>query len=122
MLDDNPVTDLTQDQCWDFLGSTSSVGSLPPIAGEVHITPVNYVGRTAPDLPHRRGQQAARVTMNNDALEADEFTDTEATSVVPVRQRRDPRRRRGGRRRQPAAAGPWVATTKLVVVAITVSK
>ncbi|GAA1753085.1 pyridoxamine 5'-phosphate oxidase family protein [Nostocoides vanveenii] len=123
MLDDNPVTDLTQDQCWDFLGQHEFGRLAFHLAGEVHITPVNYVVdgqrlifRTA------EGNKLLGVTMNNDvAFEADEFTDTEATSVV-LRGSAETLEGDEADAVDHLPLRPWVATTKLVVVAITVSE
>lgn len=123
MLDDNPVTDLTQDECWEFLGQHEFGRLAFHLAGEVHITPINYVVdgnrvifRTA------EGNKLLGVTMNDDvAFEADQFTDTEATSVV-LRGRAETLEGDAADAVDNLPLRPWVATTKLVVVAIDVTE
>ena len=120
MLDDSPITVLSEEQCWDLLRQNEFGRLAFHLAGEVHITPINYVVdedrlifRTA------EGSKLLGVVMNSDvAFEIDHITEDSATSVVlrgsavvlegdeadfvdtlPLR--------------------PWVDTTKLVVVCIT---
>ena len=84
MLNESPVHDLSDEQCWEFLGNHEFGRLAFHLAGEVHIAPVNYVAdngrlifRTA------EGNKLLGVTMNQDvAFEVDQFTDDAATSVV----------------------------------------
>ncbi|MBK6884983.1 MAG: pyridoxamine 5'-phosphate oxidase family protein [Tetrasphaera sp.] len=123
MLDENPITPLSAEQCWDLLRQNEFGRLAFHLAGEVHITPINYVVdedrlifRTA------EGGKLLGVVMNDDvAFEIDEIDDEQATSVVL----------RGSARILEGDEAdfvdtlplrPWVDTTKLVVVAITPSE
>ena len=84
MIEEDPVTILTEGECWEML-SREEFGRLAfHLAGEVHITPINYVVdgrrllfRTA------EGGKLLGVAMNDDvAFEIDDFGDTRASSVV----------------------------------------
>ncbi|MGB4835584.1 MAG: pyridoxamine 5'-phosphate oxidase family protein, partial [Nostocoides sp.] len=43
MLNESPVHDLSDEQCWEFLGNHEFGRLAFHLAGEVHIAPVNYV-------------------------------------------------------------------------------
>lgn len=82
--DGNPVLDLTDDQSWRLVESTSHGRLVVSVAGEPDIFPVNYVAagrkiylRTAP------GNKLAQLTINDAVLfEADGVLSDEAWSVV----------------------------------------
>ncbi|HRC40625.1 pyridoxamine 5'-phosphate oxidase family protein [Nostocoides sp.] len=120
MLNESPVHDLSDEQCWEFLGNHEFGRLAFHLAGEVHIAPVNYVAdngrlifRTA------EGNKLLGVTMNQDvAFEVDQFTDDAATSVV-LRGVAETLEGPDADRADTLPLRPWVATTKLVVVAIT---
>ena len=123
MIEEDPVTILTEGECWEML-SREEFGRLAfHLAGEVHITPINYVVdgrrllfRTA------EGGKLLGVAMNDDvAFEIDDFGDTLASSVVL--------RGRASILEGPDAdivdnlpLRPWVPTTKLMVVEIRVDE
>lgn len=115
----DPTSTLSEDQCWEFLRRHEFGRLAFHLAGEVHITPINYaldgrriIFRTA------EGSKLLGVHMNRDvAFEVDEFTETHAQSVVI----------RGDAEQLEGSAAyvadsiplrPWVPTAKFNVVAI----
>lgn len=119
MDENDPVEELTTDECWEML-TANEFGRLAFHLGpEVHLTPINYavyertlLFRTAP------GSKLVGVLMNPDVVfEIDEFTDDRARSVVV----------RGSARRldedqqhraDEVPLRPWVPTHKYEVVEI----
>lgn len=81
---DDESSELTSEECWDFLRS-SEFGRLAfHLGDEVHIVPVNYAvdGETLL-IRTAEGSKLLGVVMNEDcAFEIDEFDDDEASSVV----------------------------------------
>ena len=83
--DENPIHVLDDEQSWDFLEAHEFGRLAFHLIGEVHITPINYVSDSRARLLFRtsEGNKLLAVTMNDDvAFEVDEFSDTNATSVV----------------------------------------
>lgn len=119
MLDEEPVSQLTEEQCWELL-ERHEFGRLAfHLVGEVHITPINYtvdaerlVFRTA------EGSKLLGVVMNDDvAFEIDDIDEEQATSVVL----RGTAEVLEGSDREVVDSlplRPWVDTSKSIVVAI----
>ena len=114
-----PMSVLSTEQCWDFLRE-QEVGRLAfHLADEVHITPINYgvahetiLFRTAP------GSKLLGLVMNADVtFEIDEFTETEARSVI-VRGRARLLEEDEAHRSDNLRLRPWVPTSKYNVVEI----
>lgn len=116
----DPVTKLTQDQCWELLREKEFGRLAYHLAGEVHLVPINYATdgerlffRTAP------GSKLLGIVMNEDvAFEVDRITDTEATSVI-LRGRAHLLEGEEERLVVDLPLRPWVPTLKFNVVAIT---
>ena len=116
----NPVTRLTQDECWEMLCSNEFGRLAYHLAGEVHIVPVNYATdgerlyfRTA------EGSKLLGVVMNADvAFEIDTITEAAATSVV-LRGRAELLEGDEEESVEQLPLRPWVPTLKFNVVAIT---
>ena len=119
MSEENPISVLSTEECWDLLRAHEFGRLAFHLADEVHLTPVNYavdgetlLFRTA------EGSKLLGVEMNADvAFEIDEFDEHHATSVVL----------RGVARRLPEDEAhraeniplrPWVPTLKYDVVEI----
>lgn len=84
MLDESPVTQLTDEECWEFLRANEFGRLAFHLAGEVHIAPINYAADTD-RLVFRtaEGNKLLGMTMNDDvAFETDQVVDEVATSVV----------------------------------------
>lgn len=123
MLEEDPVNILTEDECWELLEQHEFGRLAFHLAGEVHITPINYV------IDERRllfrtaeGGKLLGVAMNHDvAFEIDDFSEETATSVVL---RGQARILEGDEADvvDNLPLRPWVATTKLVVVEILVAE
>ncbi len=116
---DDPIRELTQDECWEMLGN-HTFGRLAFHLGlEVHLTPVNYavesrtlLFRTAP------GNKLVGVEMNSDVVfEIDEYDATSARSVIVrgVARRLDEDQQH---RADEVPLHPWVPTPKYEVVEI----
>ncbi len=123
MLEEDPVKILTEDECWELLAEHEFGRLAFHLAGEVHITPINYV------IDERRllfrtaeGSKLLGVAMNHDvAFEIDDFTDETATSVV-IRGQAHILEGDEADVVDNLPLRPWVATTKLVVVEILVGE
>ena len=119
MTDENPVSILSDEECWEFLGSQEFGRLAFHLAEQVHITPINYavdagtlLFRTA------EGSKLLAVVMNPDiAFEVDAYDDETAVSVIL----------RGGarlleedeaHRSENVPLRPWVPTLKYNVVEI----
>jgi len=84
MSDDEPIGMMTTEQCWDML-RTHEFGRLAyHLAGEVHLTPINYaVDHDTLLFRTAEGSKLLAVEMNPDvAFEIDEFDEHHARSVV----------------------------------------
>lgn len=120
MSEENPITDLTTEECWEFLRSQEFGRLAFHLADEVHITPVNYavdgetlLFRTA------EGSKLLGVVMNADvAFEIDSFDEAHAKSVIlrgTARQLDELEEHRA----ENVPLRPWVPTLKFNVVEIT---
>jgi len=119
MSEQEAIGVMTPEECWEML-RTHEFGRLAfHLAGEVHLTPINYavdgdtlLFRTA------EGSKLLAVEMNPDvAFEIDEFDDEHATSVVL----RGVARHLGEaeeHRAENVPLRPWVPTLKYDVVEI----
>lgn len=119
-MDDETVTTLTTEECWDLLRS-HELGRLAfHLADEVHLVPVNYavdddtlLFRTA------EGSKLLGVVMNPDvAFEIDEYDEDSAVSVV-VRGRAEVLDEHDEHRAEELPLRPWVGSLKYNVVEIT---
>jgi nitroimidazol reductase NimA-like FMN-containing flavoprotein (pyridoxamine 5'-phosphate oxidase superfamily) len=116
---ENPIGELTSDECWDLLRSHSFGRLAFHLGPEVHVTPINYavedrllLFRTAP------GNKLVGVAMNPDVVfEIDEYDGATARSVIV----RGTARRLDEDQQVRADAlplHPWVPTAKYEVVEI----
>jgi uncharacterized protein len=119
MSDENPVTEMTTEECWDYLRSEEFGRFAFHLADEVHITPINYavdgdtlLFRTA------EGSKLLGVVMNPDvAFEIDHFDGDTARSVVlrgTARKLDEDEEHRS----ENIPLRPWVPTLKYNVVEI----
>lgn len=116
---ENPVSELTADECWEMLASHSFGRLAFHLGPEVHLTPVNYavdgkklLFRTAP------GNKLVGVAMNPDVVfEIDEYDAVSARSVIVrgVARRLDEDQQH---RADEVPLRPWVPTQKYEVVEI----
>lgn len=123
MSEKNPVTILSEEECWRRLGELEFGRIAFHLADEVHITPINYaldggriVFRTA------EGSKLLGVAMNEDvAFEIDDV-DEEAESAwsIIVRGRATILEGEDARNADNLRLRPWVATEKFNVVGIEV--
>jgi nitroimidazol reductase NimA-like FMN-containing flavoprotein (pyridoxamine 5'-phosphate oxidase superfamily) len=119
MSEENPVTEMTTDECWQMLAEHEFGRVAFHLGREVHLTPINYavhgrtlLFRTAP------GSKLVGVEMNPDVVfEIDEYDEKHARSVIV----------RGTARRldedqlyraEEVPLRPWVDTPKYEVVEI----
>lgn len=123
MSEENPVTVMTTEECWDFL-RTREFGHLAfHLADQVHITPINYavdgdtlLFRTA------EGSKLLAVVMNPDiAFEVDQYDEHQATSVI-IRGTARELEEDEEHRAENVPLRPWVPTLKYNVVEIRVSE
>lgn len=119
MSDENPVTEMTTEECWDFLRAHEFGRLAFHLADQVHITPINYavdgetlLFRTA------EGSKLLAVVMNPDiAFEADEYTEDTAVSIIlrgTARELEEDEEHRA----ENVPLRPWVPTLKYNVVEI----
>lgn len=116
---ENPISELTADECWEMLRSHSFGRLAFHLGPEVHLTPINYavegrklLFRTAP------GNKLVGVTMNSDVVfEIDEYDAVSARSVIVrgVARRLDEDQQH---RADEVPLRPWVPTQKYEVVEI----
>ncbi|MFN8192846.1 MAG: pyridoxamine 5'-phosphate oxidase family protein [Nocardioidaceae bacterium] len=120
MSEENPVHEMTTEECWDLI-RTQEFGRMAfHLAEQVHITPINYavdgeslLFRTA------EGSKLLAVVMNPDiAFEIDDYSDDQAWSVIirgTARQLDELEEHRA----ENVPLRPWVPTIKYNVVEIT---
>lgn len=118
-MNESPVKKLTTDECWEMLRDNEFGRLAFHLAGEVHITPVNYAvdGRT---LLFRtaEGNKLLGVVMNDDvAFEIDEYDDEHARSVI-LRGTARVLEGQEAYRSENVPLRPWVNTEKYNVVEI----
>ncbi len=120
MTDDDPVTVLTPDQCWEMLRAEEFGRLAFRLVDEVHITPINYavdgetlLFRTA------EGDKLLGVVLGAEvAFEIDRYDEHSARSVVvrgTARLLEEDEAHRG----ENVPLRPWVPTLKYNVVEIT---
>lgn len=120
MSTEDPITELSTEECWEMLRRQEFGRLAFHLVDEVHLTPINYavdgetlLFRTA------EGSKLLAVEMNPDvAFEIDQFDETSARSVI-IRGRA---RRLGedeAHRAENVPLRPWVPTLKYDVVEIT---
>lgn len=118
--EDNPVVELSEEECWEFLRRHEFGRLAFHLIEQVHITPINYavdgdtlLFRTA------EGSKLLGIVMNADvAFETDEYTEDSATSVIvrgTARQLEEDEEHRS----ENVPLRPWVSTQKYNVVEIT---
>ena len=118
-MTDQVVTELSPEECWEMLRDEEFGRLAYLLAGEVHITPINYaveggslLFRTA------EGNKLLAVVMGSDvALEIDQYGEDRARSVVV----RGPARllpEDEAHRAENVPLRPWVPTLKYNVVEI----
>ncbi len=119
MSNENPVTVLSQEECWDFLRSQEFGRLAFHLAEQVHITPINYavdddtlLFRTA------EGSKLLAVVMNPDiAFEVDQYDEEMAVSVI-LRGSARLLEEDEAHRSENVPLRPWVPTLKYNVVEI----
>ena len=120
MSEENPVSIMSDEECWEFL-RTQEFGRLAfHLADQVHITPINYavdgetlLFRTA------EGAKLLAVVMNPDiAFEADQYDEDSAASVI-IRGTARQLDEHEEHRAENVPLRPWVPTLKYNVVEIT---
>ena len=124
MAEHNPITSLTDSECWEMLHAQEFGRLAFHLLDEVHIVPLNYavdqdrriIFRTA------EGSKLLGLTINDDvAFEIDEFGEDLATSVV-LRGRARHLEGRDADATDQLPLRPWVNTAKYNVVAIEVNE
>jgi nitroimidazol reductase NimA-like FMN-containing flavoprotein (pyridoxamine 5'-phosphate oxidase superfamily) len=119
MSSDQPVTVLSEEECWEFLRSHEFGRLAFHLAEQVHITPINYavdddtlLFRTA------EGSKLLAVVMNPDiAFEVDQYDDESAVSVI-LRGSARLLEEDEAHRSENVPLRPWVPTLKYNVVEI----
>ena len=119
MSDEEPIGVMTTDECWDMLRANEFGRLAYHLAGEVHLTPINYaVDHDTLLFRTAEGSKLLGVEMNPDvAFEIDEFDEHHARSVVL----RGVARHLGEdeeHRAENVPLRPWVPTLKYDVVEI----
>ncbi len=119
MTDDEPVTVLTEDQCWEMLRAEEFGRLAFRLVDEVHITPVNYAadGRTLLFRTAEGDKLLGVVLGAQVAFEVDRYDEPSARSVVV---RGTPRLlgEDEAHRAENVPLRPWVRTPKYNVVEI----
>lgn len=119
MTDRHPVTELTEDQCWEMLRS-HELGRLAfRLVDDVHITPVNYaVDHTSLLIRTAEGDKLLSVAMGSKvAFEIDWHDEHSARSVV-VRGTSRLLSEHEAHRAENVPLHPWIDTLKYNVVEI----
>ena len=119
MSDDEPVGQMTTDECWEMLRANEFGRLAFHLAGEVHLTPINYaVDHDTLLFRTAEGSKLLGVVMNPDvAFEIDEFDEHHARSVVlrgVARKLEEDEEHRA----ENVPLRPWVPTLKYDVVEI----
>ena len=124
MSETNPITELTEEECWDFLRAQEFGRLAFHLLDEVHIVPLNYALDADQRVIFRtsEGSKLLGLTINDDvAFEIDEFSEDSARSVV-VRGRAHQLEGRAKDATDPLPLRPWVDTAKFNVIAIAVEE
>lgn len=121
MFSDNPIVNLTEDECREVLQRNTFGRLAVAVAGTPEIMPINYVAdgdklyfRTA------EGSKLAALTINSDvAFETDEIGTEEAVSVIVQGQARELRTPEEQEFAESLKLRPWIDTRKSHVIEIT---
>jgi nitroimidazol reductase NimA-like FMN-containing flavoprotein (pyridoxamine 5'-phosphate oxidase superfamily) len=119
MTEEDAVTELSAEECWDMLG-TEEFGRLAfRLGDEIHITPINYAveGRGLLFRTAEGGKLLGVVMGKNVAFEVDEFDGESARSVV-VRGTAQLLGKDEAHRAENVPLRSWVSTLKYNVVEI----
>lgn len=123
MADDERVTELSTQECWEMLRENEFGRLAFRLVDEVHITPINYaVDHETLLFKTAEGNKLLSVAMGSEvAFEIDEYDDDSARSVVV---RGIPRLlgEDEEHREENVALRPWVGTLKYNVVEIAPQK
>ena len=117
---DEPVSQLTTEQCWEKLRAQEFGRLAYHLADEVHITPINYAvdGETL-IFRTSEGSKLLGVVMSADvAFDIDEFGEDFASSVI-IRGKARKLEEDEEHRAENVPLRPWVPTLKFNVVEIT---
>ena len=119
MSEQEPIGVMTPDECWDMLRSHEFGRLAFHLAGEVHLTPINYaVDHDTLLFRTAEGSKLLAVEMNPDvAFEIDEVDEEHASSVV-VRGNARHLGEDEEHRAENVPLRPWVPTLKYDVVEI----
>lgn len=119
MNEEEPVGVMTAEQCWEMLRANEFGRLAFHLAGEVHLTPINYaVDHDTLLFRTAEGSKLLGVVMNPDvAFEIDEFDEHHARSVV-VRGAARRLEEDEQHRAENVALRPWEPTLKYDVVEI----
>jgi nitroimidazol reductase NimA-like FMN-containing flavoprotein (pyridoxamine 5'-phosphate oxidase superfamily) len=126
---DGPITSMSTEECWEFLGRQELGRLAYHLLEEVHIVPVNYAVDHDPVTDRRsllfrtaEGSKLIAVIMNSDvAFETDELEDDHAASVV-LRGRARVLDEHEEHRAEDVRLRPWVPTLKYNVVEVEVAE
>lgn len=121
MSDDNgPVREMSEDECWERLRSTTFGRLATSAMGDVQITPINYVVRDGRLLLRtaQGGKLASVVVQSRVAVEIDEIGQEHAWSVIGKGDAHMVTRMDEADALEEAGLHPWVDTRKEVFVEI----
>lgn len=124
-----PMSTMSEDECWKFLRAHEFGRLAFHLAGEVHITPINYAvhhesatGKNTILFRTAGGGKLLGVVMNDDvAFEVDEYSDEKAASVIlrgSARKLEEDEEHKA----ENVPLRPWVNTLKYNVVEIEASE
>ena len=122
-MTESPIHELSRDECWELL-KTHEFGRLAfHLAGEVHITPINYaVDGSTLLFRTAEGNKLLGVVMNSDvAFEIDDYSEDEAWSVI-LRGSARVLEGQEAYRADNVPLRPWVPTQKFNVIEIQVNE
>jgi uncharacterized protein len=119
MTEGDPIGVMTTEECWDMLRANEFGRLAFHLAGEVHLTPINYaVDHDTLLFRTAEGSKLLGVVMNPDvAFEIDEFDEHHARSVV-IRGVARKLEEDEEHRAENVPLRPWVPTLKYDVVEI----
>jgi uncharacterized protein len=115
--EENPVEDLTEEECWELLGSEEFARLAYRLVDEVHLVPINYLadGRSLLFRTASGNKLLAAALHSDVALEIDWHDDRAAWSVV-ARGRMRRLQEDEAHRVESLPLQPWLPTLKYDVV------
>ncbi len=119
-MTDSPIHEISTEECWELLRKNEFGRLAFHLAGEVHITPINYAidGQTIL-FRTSEGNKLLGVVMNDDvAFEIDSYSSDEAWSVI-LRGKARLLEGQEAYRAENVPLRPWVPTLKFNVVEVT---